>query len=218
MINIIIGILPGLLFAFIFYFLDKKRKNINIAFLIGTFIMGCISSYIAYRLEWHFGSYFKEMKESNLFEVFIYAIFGVAIFEEGLKLFFSSIFSRINKVRELTNIITYCVVTSCGFLAFENAVFYSTNSFSRLFTASPSHICYGIIMGLLLYKVSDINWKSFIYLFLAFIIPSLLHAIYNTFLYQNISKLFIFSYIYLIVLVIICLFIIIKYYFLKKDE
>lgn len=215
--NIIIGLLPGIVFALLFYFLDKKRENLNIVFLIATFVFGCLSSYLAYRLEWHFGSYFKEMADSNLLEVFIYALFGVAIFEEGLKLFFSFMFSRMNKAFELTNIITYCVFASSGFLAFENVVFYSTNSVSRLFTASPSHICCAIIMGVLLYKVKNINWKSFIYLFLAFIIPSILHAIYNTFLYQGISNLRIVNIIYLILLVFICLFIVIRIYYLKKD-
>ena len=220
MLSILVGILPGIVFAIVFYLLDKNRKDINIFMLIAAFIFGAISSYLCYRLEWHFGSYFKKVAESNLFEVFIYALFGVAIFEEGAKLFFSFIFSFLNKVKYLTNVVTYSVITSCGFLAFENAVFYSmkyglSGSISRLFTSSPGHICYGIIMGVILYNVFRIrkfNIKSCLLLFISFFIPSILHAIYNTFLYQGIKSLYIYSYIYLVILVIVCIFIVYKVY------
>ena len=224
MLNIIIGIIPGIVFAILFYLLDKKKKDINIVLLIATFLFGCVSSYLCYRLEWHFGGYFKKVAESNLFEVFIYALFGVAVFEEGAKLFFSFLFGVLNKVKHLTNVVTYCVVTSCGFLAFENAVFYSMRygidtSISRLYTSSPGHVCYGIIMGVILYnvfKIRKFNIKSILLLFISLLIPSVLHAIYNTFLYQEIESLFIFSYIFLVLLVIVCTFIVFKVYKTKK--
>lgn len=224
MLNIMIGILPGIVFALVFYLLDKNKKDINIVLLLASFIFGCVSSYLCYRLEWHFGSYFKKVAESNLFDVFIYALFGVAIFEEGAKLFFTFLFSFLNKVKHLTNIVTYSVITSCGFLAFENAVFYSMRygleaSVSRLFTSSPGHVCYGIIMGVILYyvfKIRKFNIKSCLFLFLSLLIPSVLHAIYNTFLYQGIESLFIFSSIFLFILVIVCCFIVFKVYLSKK--
>ena len=224
MLNIMIGILPGIVFTLIFYLLDKNKNDINIILLFATFIFGAISSYLCYRLEWHFGSYFKKVAESNLFEVFIYALFGVAIFEEGSKLFFSFIFSFLNKTKHLTNIVTYSVVTSCGFLAFENAVFYSMRyglsaSISRLYTSSPGHVCYGVIMGIILYNVFKIrkcNIKSCLFLLLSLLVPSILHALYNTFLYQGIKSLFIFSNIFLFLLVIICSFIVFKVYLSKK--
>ena len=224
MLSIIIGVFPGIFFALLFYFLDKNKKDINIVLLIATFIFGAISSYLCYRLEWHFGGCFKKVAESNLFEVFIYALFGVAIFEEGAKLFFSFVFGFLNKVKHLTNVVTYSVVTSCGFLAFENAVFYSMRyglgaAVSRLFTSSPGHVCYGIIMGVILYKVFKIrkfNIKSVLLLFLSLLIPSILHAIYNTFLYQGIGSLYIYSSIFLLVLVIICSIIAFKVYKIKK--
>lgn len=223
MLSIIIGIMPGIVFALLLYLLDKNKKDINILYLIGTFIFGCLCSYLCYRLEWHFGSYFKKVAESNLLEVYIYALFGVAIFEEGSKLFFSFLFSRLNKVSKKTNIVTYCVTTSCGFLSFENAVFYSMKyglgaSVGRVFTSSPGHVCYAIIMGIILYRVFKIkkfNIKSVLFLFLSFLIPSMLHAFYNTFLYQGIKSLYVFSYIYLYMLVIICFVIVYRVY---KDK
>lgn len=223
MLSIMIGILPGLFFTILFYLLDKNKKNINILFLIASFILGAISSYLCYRLEWHFGSYFKKVAVSNLFEVFIYALFGVAIFEEGLKLFFSYLFIKLNKVKEKTNVLTYCVVTSCGFLAFENAVFYSnkglTTSISRLFTSSPGHVCYAIVMGILLYKVIKINKisvKSILLMGITFMVPSILHAIYNTFLYQGITSLYLYSCLFLVVLVCICGYFILGIYKFKR--
>ena len=90
---------------------------------------------------------------------------------------------------------------------------------SRLFTSSPGHVCYGIIMGVILYKVFKIrkfNIKSVLLLFLSLLIPSILHAIYNTFLYQGIGSLYIYSSIFLLVLVIICSIIAFKVYKTKK--
>ena len=225
MLNMMIGIIPGIIFAIIFYLLDRNKKDINLIFLLGAFVFGGISSYICYRLEWHFGGYFKEMYESNILEVFIYALLGVALFEEGAKLFFSFLFSSLNKVRKLSNIVTYCVVSACGFLAFENAIFYSmryglNTSISRIFTASPMHVCCAIIMGVLLYRVIRIkkfNIKSIMNMFITLLVPCVIHALYNTFLYQNNSSIMIFSYLLLVLLVIICFIIVIRVYFLRRD-
>ena len=224
MLNILIGILPGIVFAILFYMLDKNKKDINIVLLIATFVFGAISSYLCYRLEMHFGGYFKKVAQSNLFEVFFYAVFGVAIFEEGSKLFFAFLFGLLNKIKHLSNVLTYTIVSACGFLAFENAVFYSMKygisaSISRLFTSSPGHICYGIIMGIILYnvfKIRKINTKSCLFLFMSLLIPSLLHAFYNTFLYQGINSLYICSYCFLSILVIICIFIVYRVYLSKN--
>ena len=221
MLSIILGILPGIVFSILFFLLDKNKKDINKVFLISAFICGCLSSYLCYRLEWHFGSYFKKVAVSNVFEVFIYALFGVAIFEEGLKLFFSILFSGFDGVKKISNVVTYSVFTTCGFLSFENVVFYSMRyglitSFNRLFSSSPGHVCYGIIMGLFLYKVNKIYIKSGLNLLLALFVPSILHAIYNTFLYKRIESMYIYSYLFLYILVIVCIFIVYKVYKEKK--
>ena len=212
-LSAVYGILIGLLLSFLFYYLDKERKKINFKYLILTFLGGCLACYLSSRLEWHFGSYFKEMSESNLFEVFIYALFGVAVFEEGLKLFFAFIFSRLDKVKSINNIMTYCVIASCGFITIENMIYYKV-TIGRILTSIPSHICFAIAMGLLLYKANN-SYKSLLYLFLAFIVPSILHAIYNMFLYQGVNSLFIFSKIYLFILVIICVYIVFRIYIKK---
>lgn len=221
MLSIMVGILPGIVFSVLIFLFDQNRKSIKIPLLLMTFFCGCLSSYLCYRLEWHFGSYFKKVAESNLFEVFFYALFGVAIFEEGSKLFFTLLFILLNKIAKKTNIITYAVVTSCGFLAFENAVFYSAKyglgtAISRLFTSSPSHICFAVVMGFILKKILDKNANKLLILILAFFIPSVIHAIYNMFLYQNISSLYIYTYCFLLLLVAICILIIRKIYF--KDN
>ena len=213
-ISAVYGLLIGLLLSFLFCYLDKDRKKINFKYLILTFLGGCLACYLSSRLEWHFGSYFKEMSESNLFEVFIYALFGVAVFEEGLKLFFAFIFSRLDKVKSINNIMTYCVIASCGFITIENMIYYKV-TIGRILTSIPSHICFAIVMGLLLYKANNKSNKSILYLFLAFIVPSILHAIYNMFLYQGVNSLFIFSKIYLFILVIICVYIVFRIHIKK---
>ncbi|MBR3211373.1 MAG: PrsW family intramembrane metalloprotease [Bacilli bacterium] len=222
MLSILVGIFPGIFFSILFFLLDKNRKEIKIPYLLMAFVGGCISSYLCYRLEWHFGSYFKKVAESNLFEVFFYALFGVAIFEEGSKLFFSILFLFLNRIKKKTNIMTYCVITSCGFLAFENAVFYASKyglstAISRLFTSSPSHVCFAIMMGLILSRKKDYNLKELWIVFLALFVPSILHAIYNTFLYQKIVSLYVYTYSFLAILVILCTMVVYKVYFQENN-
>ena len=133
--------------------------------LIILFFIGGIGAYVTHRFEWHFGSYFPKFKDSNMWQVLIYAVFGVAIFEEGYKWLFTLISVFIAKINSIFEAIVYAVFCSAGLATFENLFYYNLNnditvSIVRLFVTVPSHICNAIVMGLFIglgYKYKKIS-------------------------------------------------------------
>ena len=139
--KIIVCLLEGLIFCLIFYLLDKNKSKYRLINLIFIYLVGAIGAYIAYRLEWHFGSYFPEFN--------------------------------------------YSVVCSASFASFENIINYIGVDISGLirrgFTAVPHHICFAIIMGFL---IGLGKFKNKLFYILGLIIPILVHAISNWFIYK----------------------------------
>jgi RsiW-degrading membrane proteinase PrsW (M82 family) len=120
-----------------------------------------------------------------------------------------------NKVTKLS-MITYSVICALGFAFFESIVYYIAHSdvsgaISRMFSSVPSHVCFAIIMGLLLWvSLNNKGIKRIIYLLLACIIPIIIHALYNVFLYKGIASLSIYSLMVLVILEIISVLIVIR--------
>ena len=207
MLKYFVGIIPLLVFIILYLLFDKDKslsKNIKLLLIL---IIGGIGSYICYRIEVHIGGYFPKIKDYGYLASIFYAIFGVAIFEEGYKWFFTNVFKY---KKELSNkeIMEYAFFVSLGFATFENIVYYiipngMSVAISRLFTAIPLHLLCSIIMGMFLIK-KDYKIRNNI---LALLIPTLIHALYNSFLYGNIG-LYGCSY---LVLIIIFLYIFYKY-------
>lgn len=208
--RILVGILPGVLLSVLFYLNDRKVTKDKFLNIIILLILGAIGSYICYRFEMHYGGYFKKVKDSNYFEVLFYAIFGVAIFEEGYKWFITLLMSFFSKKDNSYDIVTYSIFSSIGFLTFENVIYYVIPygmgaAISRIFTSIPSHICFAIIMGYFLQKGIKANGKiKYLYYLLGLIIPTLIHAYYNSFLYGGkYSEYFNINFILIIVITII---------------
>lgn len=208
--RILVGILPGVLLSVLFFLNDRKVTKDKFLNIIILLILGAIGSYICYRFEMHYGGYFKKVKDSNYFEVLFYAIFGVAIFEEGYKWFITLLMSFFSKKDNSYDIVTYSIFSSIGFLTFENVIYYVIPygmgaAISRIFTSIPSHICFAIIMGYFLQKGIKANGKiKYLYYLLGLIIPTLVHAYYNSFLYGGkYSEYFNINFILIIVITII---------------
>lgn len=198
-----IGVLPIVLIILLFIFFDREKSNKKKILYFLLFIFGMIGSYITYRVENKVGSYFPEMVDMNYLMVFIYAIFGVAIYEEGVKLFFLFLLTLKEKYKKDFSWIVLSVICSMGYACFENIVFYIMNgsigvAFIRMFTSIPSHMCFAIVMGELFSKYK--NTGKFKYLILSLIVPSLIHAFYNTFLYKGWEFGRVISFSYLILL------------------
>lgn len=208
--KILVGILPGVLLSILFILNDRKVTKEKLLNIIILLILGAIGSYICYRFEMHYGGYFKKVKDSNYFEVLFYAIFGVAIFEEGYKWFITLLISFFSKKDNSYDIVTYSIFSSIGFLTFENVIYYVIPygmgaAISRIFTSIPSHICFAIIMGYFLQKGFNSSiFKKILYYFLGLILPTFVHAYYNSFLYGGkYSDYFNINFIIIIVITII---------------
>lgn len=208
--EILVGIIPGIILSILFILNDRKITKEKILNIIILLILGAIGSYICYRFEMHYGGYFKKVKDSNYLEVLFYAIFGVAIFEEGYKWFITLLMSFFSKKDNNYDIVTYSIFSSIGFLTFENVIYYVIPygmgaAISRIFTSIPSHVCFSIIMGYFLQKGIMANGKiKYLYYLLGFIIPTLVHAYYNSFLYGGkYSEYFNINFILIIVITII---------------
>lgn len=189
--EILVGILPGIVLSILFLINDRKVCKDKIFNIIILLILGAIGSYICYRFEMHYGGYFKKVKDSNYLEVLFYAIFGVAIFEEGYKWFITLLVSFFSKVENSYDIVTYAIFASIGFLTFENVIYYVIPygmgaAISRIFTSIPSHICFAIFMGFFLNKAFESKGKiKYLFYALGLIVSTLVHALYNSFLYGN---------------------------------
>ncbi len=192
----VLAIIPCLFFLCIFYiqtkkvFINKKWK------LLLLLIIGGIGSYFCYRLEMHYGSYFKKVKDSNYFEILFYAIFGVAIFEEGYKWLITDVLT----LKEKKHMMMYSIITSIGFATFENIVYYAIpyntiTMITRMITAFPSHVINAIWMGYFFQKAKDsTHMKKAFNLVLSIWIPILVHALYNSFLYGGKYQQYFFTY------------------------
>ena len=198
--------LPAFIFIILFALLDKKLIRKKWFLLIGILLIGAIGSYICYRFEMHFGSYFKKVAVSTYLETLFYALFGVAIFEEGYKWLVSLGAIYVDKKVKPRHILIYTVFASIGFAWFENIVFYTFkygifSIVGRMFTAFPNHICNAIWMAyfLILFNKSK-GKKKWLYLILSLVIPIIIHGVYNSFLYQGNPKLLEYHAVYVIIM------------------
>lgn len=203
----LLGMIPFFIFLLLFSFIRKYSLKKNYKTIIILFLLGCIGSYLSYRVEMHIGSYFKKVIYSNYFEILFYAIFGVAIIEEGYK-WIVSLFS--NKIFHV-DYISSAFLISLSFAVYENIVFYmipyGVNSIiQRTFTAIFSHLCNSYWMGVLFEKSFNKNNKlKYLYLLLSLLLPVFFHGLYNSFLYGNkyVNYFYYFYVFYLIITLIL---------------
>ena len=181
---LIFAILPPLLIAYYIYRQDKYDQEPK-RLLIKSFLFGCVGIIPALLLE-------LTINESLFSNLFLYAFFGVALVEEGVKYFFLKKYMYSNKeFNEPMDGIVYAVMISLGFATVENIAYVVNHegqemavAILRMFTAIPLHAVCGVILGYYfgLAKFSE-NSNNLIYkgLFLA----TLIHTVYNYFLFAG---------------------------------
>lgn len=213
LVKLIVASLPALIFLILFGLIDKKFIRKKWLPLLIVLIVGAFGSYICYRFEMHFGSYFKKVAVSTYLETLFYALLGVAIFEEGYKWLVSLGAIFLDKKVKTRGILIYTVFASIGFAWFENIVFYAfkygvKSLFGRMFTAFPSHICDAIWMAyfLILFNKSK-GKKKWLFFGLSLVIPTFIHGMYNSFLYQGNPVLMNYHAIYVMIMYIATAFI-----------
>ena len=211
-LSIIVSILPIFLIGLFIYKKDKRKEPSKL--LLKLFICGISSCFPALFLEVIFGSFLPDMNYMNIYQIFLYSFFVIALSEEFCKWFFVyKISYRHDEFDSLYDMIVYASFVALGFACFENLLYVSSKGilagFLRAISAVPGHVCDGIFMGsyLSLAKINEIrgnNNSSKKYKIYSLVIPTMVHGIYDFCLFSGNLLLIGIFLIYVIVLFIIC--------------
>lgn len=179
---LLLAVAPAIILMMYVYFRDKYEKEpiklILKGILLGAIIIfpvGLLGNYVM-----GFGSGLSKIPKAA-FDGFIVA--GAT--EEFFKYFVVFILIWRNpNFNEKFDGIVYAVSVSLGFAAIENLFYvFSENSMQvgmlRAFTAVPGHAIFGIVMGFYLGLARFNEQKKGKWLLRAFIVPWLLHGIYD---------------------------------------
>ena len=181
---LLLTVVPALSILLLFVFLDKfvePKKYIIITFVLGMLTIGPL---------YMFDEFVFLIKGSTIeYSPFMRAFFSAAFQEEVLKfcvLFFFCV--RISDFNEPMDGIVYGTVASLGFAMYENIFYiYGQENFAeslhtayvRALCAVPSHAFDGVIMGFFIGRHYFRKHGSKIYLFLALLVPIILHGLYD---------------------------------------
>ena len=216
---LLITIVPALGILFLFVFLDRFVEPKK--YIIATFVLGILS--IGPLIM--FDDIILLIKGSPIeYNPFMQAFFDAAFQEELLKfcvLFFFCV--RFAEFNEPMDGIVYGTVVSLGFASYENIFYvYGAEGFNislgtaytRAFSAVPSHAFDGVIMGFFLGRHYFRKHESKINIYFAFLIPFILHGLYDwTLMEESIHN----NFMWLIVAIELWL-VIYLYRVLKKEQ
>ncbi len=128
----------------------------------------------------------------GIYRVAYTAFFQAAFIEEFWKLFFTLVIAwRAKAFDERFDGIVYAVTVSMGFAAVENVMYIFGSGVAtgllRIVTAVPAHAIFGISMGYYLGRAKfDVKYRG-LFLLLAFVVPWLMHGIYDFLLMTGIT-------------------------------
>ena len=188
---LIISGLPVLLLGMYIYAKDRNKEPKSLLFklLLGGVGSTFLVFFISFIISLFVPGFFEADYSNDLFKLFIYTFFGIALVEEGCKWFFAYKISYHNKeFDEFFDMIVYCVFVALGFALFENILYVASGGLvvgiTRAFLAVPGHVADGIFMGYFLAqaKYSDIQGKNkekHKFMILSIIIPTILHGTYD---------------------------------------
>jgi len=118
--------------------------------------------------------------------ILIEAFLITALIEEGVKFLTGIIGVKLLETLSTLEVILFFLCIGLGFAALENVLYAynhtETTMIARAFTAVPSHLIYGILMGALYAKsLQTKKWTSYS---IALVIPIFMHGLYNYFIIQ----------------------------------
>lgn len=183
------GIAPGLALLSYFYLKDQYEQE-PISLVIKTFLFGAVLVFPIMFIEY-------VIEVEHLFKIkFLHAFFGTSLLEEFFKWFILvyTIYQHAEFDEHYDGIV-YGVSVSLGFATVENIFYLIGNglefAFGRALLPVSSHALLGVIMGYYLGK-GKFSSKSLQrkWLTIAFIIPFLLHGIYDYILISQEKWLF----------------------------
>jgi len=150
-----IAIAPAAILLFYVYQKDKyEREPLGLLFKIMVFgALACIPAAVLEMLIEPLLMAGTESEASSLWAIFVYAVLGVGLVEEGCKFFVLQRSSwRSPYFSQRFDGIVYAVSASLGFALLENILYVMSSGFSvgimRALTAVPMHCAFGVFMGL----------------------------------------------------------------------
>jgi RsiW-degrading membrane proteinase PrsW (M82 family) len=179
-----LAIAPSIAILVFIYSKDKYDKE-PLKFLLMLFGLGCLTVIPACILEMliQLAAGFDDSLPSVLLEAF----FGVALIEEAVKYFVlrAAAGRRCRYFNQLFDGIVYSVYVSLGFATIENILYVLQGGLStgimRALTAVPCHAITAVAMGYYLgigrFRVDGRDRRK--YMALSFIVPVILHGIYD---------------------------------------
>lgn len=182
------AVAPSIALLYYFYVRDKYEKEPR-QMLIKAFLLGSIS--VAPVIFFELKLNIFDLVESSLLGASYTAFVVAGLVEEGFKFSIFWLFFWKNKnFNEMYDGILYSVFISLGFATTENIGYVLLSGFHTAFirsvTAVPAHALFGVVMGYYFGKAKFIKKKQGIgYLSLAFIIPIVLHGLYDFILFAQ---------------------------------
>ena len=187
-----ISILPVIVLLLYIYKKDVEKEPRGMLILI--FIIGCLSTIPIAVAEVILGLFFPTEALPTLLGTLVAVFMTIAIVEEFGKWVITYIICYRNKeFNHVYDGIVYAVYASLGFACIENLLYVFTTDlftgFLRAILSVPSHAVDAVFMGYLLSiskkaLVKNNNGKSFIFLLLSILVPSIVHAIYDALLFR----------------------------------
>ena len=190
-ILLFISILPVLLLGKYFFNKDKNKepRKLLTKLFLGGLAAVVFTIVVTLILENIFPFLGGDTEEMNLYELFIYVFFGVALVEEVSKwVFVYKISFNHEEFDELYDIILYSVFVALGFACIENIMYVFAGGITvgiiRALLAVPGHCCDAVFMGYYLGKAKQAqitkNDSSKVKnIVLSIVVPTILHGIYD---------------------------------------
>ena len=180
MMNYLWAVSPSIIILIIIYLLDKFREPKGT--VIASFLLGCGFVVILWFLKIPYEFLYASFGNDDYWDYWIWTMYLEAgFFEESCKFGVLYLYClKYKNFNEPMDAIIYGVAVSLGFSAFEN-ISYVDSEEMRYIRIVPTlmHASTGIIMGLLLSKFIKFEIPNTFRIYLALIVPIIMHGTYN---------------------------------------
>jgi RsiW-degrading membrane proteinase PrsW (M82 family) len=189
-----LAVFPGLFLSWYIWWRDKHEREPH-KYLIACFIFGMLSTIPAVFLE-IYGQSLGYGAGPDIINTFIFAVVVVGFSEEFSKFLFLRyyIFPKEEFCEPMDGIV-YAVMVSMGFATLENILYvFDTEkggmqtAILRMLLSVPGHAAFAVIMGYFVGLAKFARGSRLGYLAAGLILSSLVHGLYDFFLFQQMDK------------------------------
>jgi RsiW-degrading membrane proteinase PrsW (M82 family) len=187
---VIAAIIPGILICWYIYNMDKYEKESRLQ-LVFTFVIGMAITFPVMLLETHMSEWVSS-RYTSLGVILFVSFIVVALTEELIKYLALMAYPyQRSFFNEPMDGIVYAVMIGMGFATIENILYASRDGLGttliRAFTAVPAHAAFAIMMGYFtgLGKFAATFRNKYRMLALGFVVPWLVHGLYDVFIIQE---------------------------------